>query len=212
MGGLHLESPTSYKFNPEVLRILAEKIESNSVTLPCQLIVRPHPIYYRSEGGIMAYENDLNKLKEIKEKYPFIIFDYPDVHENSINYDMPVSEIYKLGALLNFSDVVLCFYSSMNIEASIFNTPIINVDLFDRTNIPNNILANHIHNKRVFSTGGVRSVRKIDELIDSINEYLHNPSKDSAGRGKIVEQESGPNKGCAANIIGSHLVSLLEIQ
>lgn len=204
-----LESPTSYKHNPEILRILAEKIEDNSISSPCQLIVRPHPIYFKISDGKPKYRDDLNKLKEIEEKYPSIIFDYPKVVSDCISHEMPVSEIYKLGGLLNFSDVVLCFYSSINIEASIFDTPIVNVDLFDRSNIPSNIMVNHTHNKRVFSTGGVKSVNNIDELVDSINDYLLNPTKDAAGRKKIVEQESGPNQGYAADKIGRHLISLL---
>jgi hypothetical protein len=204
-----LESPTSYEHNPEVLQMLGEIIQSKTISTPCQLVVRPHPIYFRTDNGIKVYENDLIKLKEIKEKYPFIIFDYPDVLNNSISHDMPVSEIYKLGALLNFSDVVLSFYSSMNIEASIFNTPIINIEIFDRNNIPNNIVANHTHNKRILSTGGVKSVRSSDELVASLNEYLLDPSKDAIGRKKIVDQETGPNKGCSADKIGNHIVSLL---
>jgi len=205
-----LESPTSYKHNPKVLEILAEKILSGSISSPCQLIVRPHPIYFRSDNGRSIYEEDLKELEGIKKQYPFVIFDYPEILENNINHDMPSTESLKLGALLKYSDVVLSFYSSMAIEASIFNTPIINVELFDRHNISNKIVANHAHNKRVLSTGGVKSASNINDLVKFINDYLNDPSLDDAGRKRIIEQETGPNKGNAAYEIANHIVSLVN--
>ena len=204
-----LESPTSYKHNSDVLKILAKKIEMDAFCVPCQLVVRPHPIYFRVDKGIGVYQRDLDELKEIQRNYPFIVFDYPEVTSEGVSHDMPVEEVYKLGGLLKAADVVLCFYSSMNIEASIFDTPVINIDLFNRTNIPNDVLANHTHNKRVFATGGVASVSNIDELSCAIDRYLLDPERDTEGRKKIVSQESGPNHGCSANMIGNHLASLV---
>lgn len=204
-----LESPTSYKHNSTVLNILAEKIDRNELSYPCQLVVRPHPIYYRTEKGVQVYQRDLDELKQIQSKFPFIVFDFPEMTSQAVSFDMPVGEIYKLGGLLKAADVVLCFYSSMNIEASIFDTPVINVDLFSRENIPSAILAKHAHNQRVFATGGVSSVGTIDELCNEINRYLLDPTKDADGRREIVSQESGPNHGYSANIIGNHLVSLV---
>ena len=121
---------------------------------------------------------------------------------------MPESETYKLGALIKYSDVLLCFYSSMNIEASIFDTPIINIELYHKRNLPNKVMANHAHNKRVLSTGGVKSVTTRDELIKSINNYLDNPNLDSKGRSLIAEQETGINRGFASQEIANYLLKL----
>jgi CDP-glycerol glycerophosphotransferase (TagB/SpsB family) len=203
-----LESPTAYKWNPDILHILAEKIKNNEITSPCQLIVRPHPIYFRVDGKKLAYEKDLNELKKIEKEYSFIKFDYPEILSNCISHDMPESETYKLGALIKYSDVLLCFYSSMNIEASIFDTPIINIELYHKRNLPNKVMANHAHNKRVLSTGGVKSVTTRDELIKSINNYLDNPNLDSKGRSLIAEQETGINRGFASQEIANYLLKL----
>jgi hypothetical protein len=205
---LCLESPTAYKWNPDILRILAEKIKNDEITSPCQLIVRPHPIYFRVDREKLVYEKDLNELKKIEKEYSFIKFDYPEVLSNCISHDMPASEIYKLGALLKYSDVLLCFYSSMSIEASIFDTPIVNIELYHKQKIPNKVIENHAHNKRILSTGGVKSVTTRDELIKSINNYLDNPNLDSKGRLLITEQEAGPNRGFASDEIANYLLNL----
>lgn len=205
---LCLESPTAYKWNPNILRILAENIKSDEIIQSCQLIVRPHPIYFRTDGKILVYEKDLNELKKIEKEYSFIKFDYPEVLSNCISYDMPASETYKLGALLEYSDVLLCFYSSMSIEASIFDTPVINLELYHKRNLSNKVMANHTHNKRILSTGGVKSVTTRDELIKSINNYLEKPNLDSGGRSLIAEQEVGPNIGFASSKIANYILKL----
>ena len=205
-----IESPTAYKWNPQLINILGKMMKEGQVSATCQLVIRPHPIYFRILNGKYVYEKDINQLKELEKKYPFIVFDYPEALSEHTSHDMPKSETYKLGALLKYSDIVMCFYSSINIEASIFNTPIINIELYHKKNLPNKVMANHAHNKRVFATGGVKSVTDEASLLKGINDYLSEPSRDSDGRRNIVEQEAGPNQGVAAKTIGNYLVDLLN--
>ena len=205
-----LESPTAYKWNPAVIDLLGRQIDSGVIEQDTQVVIRPHPIYYRVENGVFVYEKDINELKELEKKYPFIVFDHPDVHSGKMSYDMPTSQTLKLGSLLKHSDLVICFYSSINIEASIMDTPIINVGIHHKRNLPNEVMANHAHNKRVLATGGVKSVVDESSFIKEINKYLGDRSLDSELRKKIVDQETGPNRGKAAEAIGEHLISLLE--
>jgi len=204
-----LESPTSYKHNSDILRILAKNIMNKSIDCRCQLIARIHPIYFRIENESYRFESELRELNDIKTEFPFIVFDYPETLSKKMSFDMPITETYKLGALLQHSDVVLCFYSSMSIESCIFDTPVINIELFDRETIPNNIIGNHAHNKRVLNTNGVRHASTERELVSAINNYIENPSLNSAERKMIVENETGPNKGCAAANIANHILSIL---
>ena len=205
-----LESPTAYKWNPKLVDMMGRIIVAGKIDHPCQIIIRLHPIYYRIENEKYVYEKDINDLKVLAKKYSFIFFDHPEVLSGKMSHDMPLFETYKLGSLLKYSDIVMCFYSSMSIEASIFDTPVINVGIYHKKNIPNEVMANHVHNKRVLCTGGVKSVHDEDELIKEINNYFRDPSIDADGRTRIVEQETGPNKGKAASKIGEYLLNLLE--
>ena len=205
-----LESPTAYKWNPNVLEILSEAIVDGRISGEPQLLVRPHPIYYRLNNGCYVYEEDLKRLKEIENKYPFVKFDYPTVLSDSMSHDMPSDEVIKLGSCLKYADVVLSFFSSINIEASIFDTPIINVEIYHKKSLPNAVMANHTHNKRVLNTGGVYSAASNEELISGINDYILDPARDRDGRKRIFENETGPNKGKAASKIGDYLISQLE--
>lgn len=204
-----LESPTAYKWNAEIIEILGRNIAQGKMDQPVQLFIRPHPIYYRIKGGEYVYQDDIVDLKRLEKKYPFMVFDHPEVLSEKLSYDMPGSEVSKLGALLKFSDVVLCFYSSINIEASIFNTPVINVGLYSKVNLPNEVVKRHAHNKRILETGGVASVSDENSLIEAINTYLNDRKLHAIGRKTIVDSETGPNKGCAADHIGRYLTTIL---
>lgn len=98
----------------------------------------------------------------------------------------------------------------MMIEASIFDTPVINVALVEKNEIPTEVILKHNHIKRILETNGVNIAFTKQNLISQINGYLLNKGENREGRKKIVFQETGPNKGTAGLVIGKHILSLLE--
>lgn len=207
-----LESPTQYPWNLKLLDLMARLIKENAFSKPCQVLARLHPIYFRIKDEKFRFQKDIDALKELQNKYPHMHFDYPEILSQKMSFDMPKSEVLKLGSLLKNSDIMICFYSSMMIEASIFDMPIVNIALYHKNDLPNEVMGNHNHNKRVLATGGVRTVYDEKSLVESINTYLDDPSTDRSGREKIVEHETGPNRGMAGKTIANHLIKLLETE
>ena len=207
---LCLMSPTQFPWNPKLVSLLGELIQHNAFSSSCQLLVRWHPIYFRVNNGKHVFQKDIDELNTIRDKYPHVHYDIPEILSQKMSYDMPFFEAVKLGSTLSHSDILLCFFSSIMIEASIFDTPVVNVALIDKNEIPTRVIMKHNHIKRILETNGVNIAFTRQQLISQINDYLLCTGKGREGRKKIVVQEAGPNKGKAGFVIGEHILSLLE--
>jgi hypothetical protein len=207
---LCLMSPAQFPWNPKLVSLLGELIQQSAFSEPCQILVRLHPIYFRVNNGKNVFQKDIDELKHIQNKYPYVYYDIPEILSQKMSYDMPFFEAVKLGSTLRYSDILLCFFSSMMIEASIFDTPVVNVALVDKNEIPMEVILKHNHVRRILETGGVKTAFTHQDFINYINQYLKNPHIDSEGRKQIVNQEIGPYPGQAGKIIGQKLLEILE--
>lgn len=206
---LCLMSPTQFRWNLQLVETVSRIIASNQLKLPAQLLVRPHPIYFDLENGKRKFEKEYNELRSLEKKYPFLHFDHLSILSRKISFDMPAEEMKKLGTILKYSDVLLCFFSSMMIEGSIFDVPIINLGLYEKNNLPLQIQESHDHARRVLDTGGVKTAYNEQDLTDLLNLYLEHPETDREGRQRVVANETGPNKGSAGEAIGTEILRFL---
>ncbi|MDC0213272.1 CDP-glycerol glycerophosphotransferase family protein, partial [Gammaproteobacteria bacterium] len=205
-----LESPTAYRWNIEMIRIVAEIIEASLNEFDIKLIVRPHPILYRVEDSKLIYQKEIDELNNLEKEFSAILFDHPDVYDSNLSFYLHKTEQEKLSLLLKNVDVVLCFYSSITIEAAIFDTPVINLNLFEKNEIPNYYMSRHTHNQRLGFTGGLRHAYTEADLCKLIRMYLLNPAIDREGRSLIVKNETGPNRGRAGASTSKTLEDYLE--
>jgi hypothetical protein len=127
---------------------------------------------------------------------------------------MPEDEIKLLASILKYSDLMVNIFSTLNIEASVFDTPIVNVSFNGhvseeickaRYNV--DIDLNQSHNQRIVQSDGVAMAYKEDQLIPLINEELSNPIGRQKGREKIVQNEVGPLHGNAGKKITDLILS-----
>jgi hypothetical protein len=201
------KSPRPYP-NHDIVEILAQAVAQDRFVFPCQLLVRLHPAYF--EPG---QENALARMMELRERFPHIVYNVPKVLSSALLLDMPPSEMKDLDAILHFSDVLVNLFSTLSIEASICDLPIVNV-CFDGKGARNGyrsilVDARQVHNQRVIKTGGAALAYNPEELVERINAYLRNPRLDADGRARIVAQESGPHHGNAGRRIGEFILTLL---
>ena len=113
---------------------------------------------------------------------------YPNITSYNQDFEMDRSEQSTLKGILKVSDVVVNIYSTINIEASIFDKPLINIDFDNMMKMYSwkkkperqdiNIDRNLDHNSRVMKLGGIKNVKNEEELINAINFYLQTPSAD----------------------------------
>ena len=210
------KSPNTCPWSAEVVELVATAIRHEHFGFPCQMVVRLHPIHWRQKNGEFLFQEILEGYEQMREEYPFVFFNYPSFASKNINYDLSDDEFYVLKSLLTHSDVMINMFSTLSIEASIFQLPTINICFNGKQRDPNNPLQdlmfdfNESHNQRIIQTGGVKTAFSKEELLDYIRQYLKDPSLDHEGREKIRRTECEPFPGTAGAAIGQHVRRLMN--
>jgi hypothetical protein len=105
----------------------------------------------------------------------------------------------------------------MNIEGAIFDVPLVNVSFEEEELLYDTKLTGRFdimidwratHNQRLIALDGCRTVWNSKELVQTVAEYLENPSLDREGRKRIATQEGSCHAGFAGNYIGKRLFQL----
>jgi hypothetical protein len=181
---------------------------------PFQKINLQKTNYYRKRGDAYKFAGFLDRARALAQRYRWIVLDEPEIVSTALALDMPATEMDKLVALLNHSSVLINIYSTLNLEASIVDTPCVNVAFNGErgtTSIRANVALDEAqpHNQRIVKSGGVALVRNEQELIEAINAYLTDPSRHADGRRRIREQECGVCPGRAGEAIGETLAAFV---
>ncbi len=108
-------------------------------------------------------------------------------------------------------------FSTLNIEASIFDVPCVNV-CFEGESYQGPMKARYniamdeaqTHNQRVVQSGAVHMVRSEQEMIEAINLSLKHPEIGREERRRVKETECGPNPGAAGKTIAVTLLGLMR--
>jgi len=199
----------------DVIEQLLEAIEQGRFLFPAQLLVRLHPGYMEKVGGSSGQVLDRFKIRieTIRRKYGDLVsFTAPMVKVLNDDIDMPVEDMHRLAETLYHADVLLTEYSTVMIEAAIFDLPVVNVGLYyyRDTERPISLVENFTHIKRLLKCGASRNAYTIEQLIEYINYYLEDRSRDSESRRKLVDQEITMNRGCAGRKIAEYIYGLLD--
>jgi len=211
------KSPNGYAWNTDIAEIILQAIRDNKLIEPCQLVVRLHPIYYRRQNTGFAFQHFLDQFYTLKKHYKELVLNEPAIISKSLDYSMPWDEINMLASILKHSNVVINMFSTLNLEASIFDIPIVNI-CFEGNSYKGpkkaryNIGIDEVqtHNQRVIKTGGIMMVYDEYQLIEGINNALKDPKIGGQGRRLIRKNETGPFPGCAGEKIAGYLTGLLE--
>jgi CDP-glycerol glycerophosphotransferase (TagB/SpsB family) len=147
-----------------------------------QVLVRLHP---RDE--LSAYEHLRDRAGLVIEKR-FHTWSMEGRDEVNITED----DFLHLADTLYHCDVLVNIFSTVMIEASIFDKPVVNVAfdgygdqpyLFSARRFPD-----YTHLQRVVATRGVRTAEDAGQLRELLRMYLDDPSIDAAGRRRLVEE------------------------
>ena len=210
------KSPKRFPWGPELVADLAKAISNGDINFDTQILVRVHPLHYRSRKGKLMFQNILDEYEQVAAKYRSVILNIPSTVSKKMDFDLSDGETKLVSSILKHSDVMLNMFSTMAIEAAIFDLPTINVCIRDRCRADfgrsrQDIMVDYVqtHNQRIIQTGGVKTVFTMEDLYSAVNDYLENPASDSSGRKRIVENEAGPFRGNAGEMIGKHILSLV---
>lgn len=180
-----LFSPAGDKFSFtdwQICELLKRAEAAGKFGKDVQFVVRLHPMN----------PADLSKF-ERNERF---VIDDPRVSfkaESQKQAELDMSAVNHLADSLYHSDVVVNTVSSLIIDAAIFDTPIVTVG-FDgwEKNVPfvKSVLAEQSNEwMQVLLAKGISPITKnIDELVNEINVYLSDPSRDKDKRERFVKE------------------------
>ncbi|HED38055.1 MAG TPA: hypothetical protein ENI76_07410 [Ignavibacteria bacterium] len=188
----------------QVLSLLDDAIVKEKLPKDMVIIFRQHP----TEKTLVG---DTNKSSNI------IIDDSKTIltKENSYS-EILTKDMEHLADSIFHSDVMINTASTMSIDASVFDKPVINI-AFDgweekqfHESVSRFYKPSHAHYQPIVKSGGVRITYSIDDLIEVINLYLNDPTLDKKGRRRIVEEQCYKLDGQSGKRIGIFLLSLIK--
>ncbi len=162
---------------PDILKEIIRWIDQDKFGLPVHLMIRPYVIA-RDRASEEA------KFGQFKN--------HPSVAFNSFRRDESQATRNYYLAMIYYADVVIPIFSTMAIEAAIFDKPTISIgfDGYKKRPFHQSVtrLEHLTHFKHVLETGSIKIVRSFDKLYQNINHYLHFPKSDSGHRKELVEK------------------------
>jgi hypothetical protein len=185
--------------DPGHLAVLMQLIENGSIRGNPHVVLRPMP------GDSRA------RYQHVLDAHPAIIYASPKwvsvkSHPHP-GYTPLRDDVDFLANLTHHSDLNVNFASTMTLDFSIHDRPVVNlafdVDGFIYGESLWDYQRKFDHYRPVIEFGAARFARSRQELADHINAYLANPGLDREGRRNLVElQVSGPLGGSSDRIAG----------
>lgn len=170
------------KHDGEIAEMIAGFINNKQLIAEASLFIRPHFIYSNDEKKFEKILGFKNVVLDSGYKFSPVFRD---------RWDYSREQIKKFTNIMLHSDIVVTSYSSISLDASAFDKPIINIAFDGYNKVPFKESMVHWYNteyyKRVIETGGVWIVDDKDKLLNALNSYIKNPQLLGDGRRKIRE-------------------------
>lgn len=180
---------------------IAEAILQKKIPAQVNLIVRTSPA------------ESAERFFALKEKYPFIVWNFPKWELVRKNHPEPwsqriplQSDLKELRAMLMYSDVSINMCSTMSLDFMLFDKPVINPVFGNKQNglYDDQRFLKYAHYDRVATSGSVIIALNESQLISAINESLSDSSLRSAFRTQLLDLQIGkPLIGTSARIINT---------
>lgn len=155
--------------------------------------------------------NDFINESELK-KYPHIIYDIPGKRFGAVrgqDWDMSSDEIDYLTDLLYYSSFVICYYSSLSIDAVVLDKPVININFYPTNEKKRHPYYETTHYSKVKALGGITLVESRDALCRAIAAYLANPVLNAAQRKRVAEQQGARPDGKSGTRVAEKILEFL---
>jgi hypothetical protein len=201
----------TYSPNIQNIQALAELVASEALSEPCQLLVRLHPNHFTD---VPRWANEREQVRALARECPHFHLVEPVPLGESYGYysgeDMP-----EKSSMMAHADVFLTVYSTMVVETAIHDTPIVSVVIDAPEGWPGMYslsltdIGRWPTHSRFRESGAGLVAADSQELRQSIDFYLQNPSAHHEQRKQFIRQECTYTDGSAGRRTGEYLRSLL---
>ena len=207
---------TTFSPSYQNIEALAHLIGSDQLIEPCQLLIRLHPNHFLDDP---LFAGEREQIKKLAREVPYVHVVEPVPLGGELGYysgeDMP-----EKSSMMAYSDIFLTVYSTMVVECSIHETPIISV-CFDvpggwnkpnRFYLPLSLIGGWPTHKRFIDSGSGRVAFNERELKELINLYLRSPKEDVEKQRQFIHDECTYTDASAGRRTAGFILSLLRIK
>lgn len=156
--------------------------------------------------------NEQLDMREVARR-PFLTYDYPGIRftsERGSDWDMTADDTQHLIDTLYHMSLLVCYASSLSIDAAVFDKPVINVNFEVKKNqyllkSPTQYYGT-THYQKALRAGGIRLAGSREELAAWAMRYLEDPSHDREGRKRLVREQCRFTDGKSGERIGTFVL------
>lgn len=178
---------------PDICEMILKSIDNSILPKNLRLIIRPHPSGYKEGAKYLPFKDNHNVYIDDVEGWSSV--------PRALNYVN----------VLRHSDVVVTTYSSIAVEASIFDRPTIiaGFDGYKSRPLYQSVRRHKrfTHFQYLLSFGAIKVIESRNDFLPAINEYLANPEKDHEARVRIREEVFGKLDGKNAERIVREIIN-----
>lgn len=163
--------PTQYDVWREVIKMRAQ----NQFIENVNIFIRLHPNDFLEKYHEFKNTKNLHIELAGTKKQP--------TGSTSNKIELNKNDLDNLRYSLKYTDININFRSSLSLEATIYNKPIVNIALYGYE-----MHYQVDHYIPILQSGGVRLAKTNEKLCQIINNYLKNPALDETGRQEIFNK------------------------
>jgi CDP-glycerol glycerophosphotransferase (TagB/SpsB family) len=173
------------------------------------VLIRLHPIHM---SGFYVEEADQIRVLAKQNTHVHVVEPEPTGGLGYYSFD----DMAEKTSMMGLADIFLTVYSTMCVEASFHERPIISVCIDSTTGwpgkywLPMSQIGVWPTHSRFRASGAGRVATNEAELCEAINEYYADPHADLLNQKRFVVQESTFIDGSAGRRTGEYLYSLLD--
>lgn len=202
----------SFAPNYRNVEALAKLVASDKLAEPSQLLIRLHPNHFMD---VHLYRQEREKIQQLARELPHVHVVEPVPLGGSLGYysgeDMP-----EKSSMMAHADVFLTVYSTMVVETSIHDRPIVAVCLDtpggwnwpNKFSLPLSQIGEWPTHQRFRQSGSGKVAYSEDELLEAVNFYLKNPSAELEERRAFIKRECTFTDGNAGRRTGEFLLKI----
>ena len=198
-------------FSPNIQNVeaLAELVSGDQLSQPSQLLVRLHPNHFLD---VERFAAEREQIRTLAEKYAHVHLVEPVPLGGSLGHysgeDMPEKT-----SMMAHSDVFVTVYSTMVVEASVHQRPVVSACIDSpvgwpgKFTLPLSKIGDWPTHSRFRDSGAGKVAFTSTELGDALDYYLKDEAADMASRRAFIERECSYIDGSSGLRTAEYLLS-----
>lgn len=191
-----------------IIKSLVGAIESGRLSPDIHILVRYRPATPEIPQDVLPQSPHVTITKPCSR-----YFEVRNEQAPTLDWEFTKEDLELLLNSLYFSDVVINTISTLSIDASVFDKPVVNVRFdADPTCPPKHsvdLVCHYDYYKSLEDSGGIWLARNMEELFQAVEEYLKNPSLHQEGRTRIVQKQIEFTDGKSGMRVAEYIKSMV---